>query len=431
MVLGGLILMMLTGLPVAFAFMLVNLVAAVIIVSFGPGLRQLIFSMESSITSFTLVPIPMFILMGEVMFQSGIAIKVLDVLDKWMGRLPGRLSLLAIGAGTLFSTLSGSTLANTAMLGTVLAPDMKKRGYSKALSLGPIMGGGGLAMIIPPSALAVILGSIAQISVAQLLVAGIIPGLILAVTYAIYIIGRCTLQPGNAPSYEVQITSIADKFKGLLKYVIPLGAILFLVLGLIFLGIATPSESAALGALGSIILVTAYGRMGRDVITKSLVSTAQITVMLFMIVVGATLFSQLLAYSGATRGLVQFVLGKSLPTIVVIIFMQLILLFLGTFMEQVCMMMVTLPLYIPIVTALHIDPIWFGLMMLINLEVGLLTPPFGLILFVMKGVASGDVTMGDIYRAAFPFVICDLLVIAMILALPQLATWLPRLMLTN
>lgn len=425
--LAGLGILLASGLPVAFSFLLVNLVGAVVIIGSEAGLRQLIISMQSSITVFTLVPIPMFILMGEILFHSGIAVNVLDVLDKWLGRLPGRLSLLAVGSGTLFSTLSGSTLANTAMLGTMLAPDMKRRGYGKALTLGPIMASGGLAMIIPPSALAVVLASLARMPIGKILIAGFIPGLFLAAFYSIYIIGRALFDPSQAPVYKVEPVPWSTKIVSFAKYVLPLGLILFLVLGFIFLGIATPSESAALGALGSIILAAVYGKLNWEVLKKAFLGTAQITIMIFIIMVGATLFSQLLAFSGASRGLVNFVLGKALAPIVVLIMMQFVLLFLGTFMEQVAIMMVTLPLFVPIMESVGIEPIWFGILMLINLEVGLTTPPFGLILFVMKGVAPKDVTMADIYRAALPFVVCDLLVMILIMIFPTLVTWLPGL----
>ncbi|MFC1902567.1 TRAP transporter large permease subunit [Chloroflexota bacterium] len=200
---GFLIGAMVTGLPVAFCFILLNFIGVYIFWGGEIGLSQLILSIFSSLAKFTLLPVPMFLLMGEVMFHSGMGLNMIDVLDKWLGRLPGRLGLLAVGAATMFSTMSGSTMATTAMLGTLLTPEMEKRGYKKPMSIGPVMGSGGLAMLIPPSGLAVLLAAVAEISIGRLLIAGIIPGLLIAFFYASYVIIRCRFQPSIAPAYEV------------------------------------------------------------------------------------------------------------------------------------------------------------------------------------------------------------------------------------
>ncbi|MBW8036677.1 MAG: TRAP transporter large permease subunit, partial [Planctomycetes bacterium] len=198
---GGLIILMMSGMPVAFCFMLVNIIGVFLLWGGGVGLEQLILSLGDSIAIFTLVPVPLFILMGEVMFQSGIAINMIDALNKWLGRIPGRLSLLAVGAGTVFSTMSGASMASVAVLGSTLVPEMEKRGYKKAMSLGPILGSGGLAIMIPPSVLAVLVGAIGRIPIGKILIAIILPGLLMAALYATYIILRCRLQPSLAPSY--------------------------------------------------------------------------------------------------------------------------------------------------------------------------------------------------------------------------------------
>ena len=254
----GLMFLFLIGMPVAFSFLLVNIIGVYVFWGGEAGFLQLIRSIYRSVSTFSLLPVPLFVLMGEVMFRAGIASKMMDTIDKWLGRVPGRLSMLAIGGGTLFATLSGSAMAGCAMLGSVLVPEMEKRGYQKPMTIGPILGSGGLAIMLPPSALGVLLASLSRISVGGMLVAIIIPGIIMAVLYGAYIVIRCMLQPQLAPGYDFQSTPLKEKILLTCKYVLPLGGIIFLVIGLMFMGIATPTESAALGTVGCFILFFIY-----------------------------------------------------------------------------------------------------------------------------------------------------------------------------
>jgi tripartite ATP-independent transporter DctM subunit len=418
----------LIGVPVAFAFLFINIIGVYIFWGGEAGLSQLIRSIYRSVATFALLPVPLFVLMGEIMFRSGIAPKMMDTLDKWLGRIPGRLSLLAVGGGTVFSTLSGSAMAGCAMLGSVLVPEMEKRGYKKPMSIGPILGSGGLAIMIPPSALGVLLASLSRISVGGMLVAIILPGIMMAVLYAAYIVLRAWLQPELAPSYDVNPTPFSEKIILTCKYVLPLGSIIFLVIGLMFLGIATPTESAALGALGCFVLLFIYKGWDLETMVNAVSHTLKITVMMFMIMTGAMAFSQILAFSGASSGLVQLAGTLDLPPVFILIFMQIILLFMGVFMEPLTIMMVTLPIYMPIVETLGFDPLWFGTIMLINMEMATTTPPFGLVLFVMKGVAPPDTTMADIYKAGLPFLVCDGIAMGLVMVFPWLALYLPSLM---
>jgi tripartite ATP-independent transporter DctM subunit len=425
---SALVILFILGVPVAFAFLFVNVIAVYVFWGGGAGLSQMILSIYESVTIFALLPVPLFVLMGEVMFRSGIAPRMMDVLDKWLGRLPGRLSLLAVGGGTLFAALSGSAMAGAAMLGSVLVPEMEKRGYKKPMSLGPILGSGGLAIMIPPSALGVLLAALGRFSVGRFLIAIIIPGLIMAVLYGTYVIGRCWLQPQLAPSYPVPPTSLLEKIRATLQYVLPLSSIVFLVVGLIFLGIATPTEAAALGALGCLALALIYRGLNWEILKISITGTLQVTIMMLMILTGSTAFAQILAYTGASQGLVEFALSIPLPPICVLIAMQIVLLIMGTFMEPLTIMMVTLPIFMPIVEKLAFNPLWFGAIMLLNMEMATTSPPFGLVLFVMKGVAPPGTTMGDIYRAGLPFLACDAVAMAFMMAFPGLVLWLPGLM---
>jgi len=427
-VFGSLIVLMLSGLPVAFAFLAINIFGAFFFLGGEAGLRQLILNIQDVMTSFSLLPVPLFIFMGEVLFHSGIGFKVIDVFDKWLGRLPGRLSLLTVVSATLFSAMSGSTMATSAMLGTILTPEMERRGYKKVMSLGPVMGCGGLAMLIPPSALAVLLAALSRISVGKLLMAGIMPGILIAILFAMYIIVRCWLQPSVAPAYEVAPTSLSRKLIDIVRYVLPCGFIIFLVIGVIFIGLATPSEAAALGSVGMFLLALAYRQMTWEILKTSVWGTIKTTVFMFMIIMGSMTFSQILAFSGATSGLIEAVVGLGVSPILFLIFVQLVLFFLGCFMDNLSMVMVALPVYLPLLDVMGLNPLWFALIVLVNMETANITPPFGLILFVMKGVAPVDTTMGDIYQAALPFVMCDIVAMIIIILFPQIALWLPGIM---
>jgi tripartite ATP-independent transporter DctM subunit len=422
---GGLFVLMASGMPVAFGFMLLNMIGVIVFWGGEIGLRQLGLSIYASLTNFALLPLPLFVLMGEVMFQSGMGFRMLSTLDKWMGNFPGRVSLLAVGGGVALSMLSGVSMASAAILGSTLVPEMERRGYKKSMSLGPIMASGALATMIPPSGLAVILGALAHISIASLLISGIIPGLLMALLYGTYIVVRCHFQPSIAPSYRVPAVPLSEKVKDTVKYVLPLGSIIFLVTGLILVGVVSPSEAAATGTLGTFVLAACYGNLNWKVVKKALGVTINITIMILMIIAGATAFSQILTFSGATAGLVELVTRLRVTPLLILIAMQIIILALGTSMELVSIMMITLPIFMPIVNAVGFNPVWFGVIMLLNLEMGAASPPFGMMLFVMKGVAPPDTTMGDIYRAVIPFLCIDLIVMSLIVEFPPLALWLP------
>ena len=319
-------------------------------------------------------------------------------------------------------------MANTAMLGSTLCPEMQARGYSRSMSMGPILGAGGIAIMIPPSSLAVILGSLAYIPIGQMLIGGILPGLLMASFYIGYVILRCTLNPAIAPTFVVEPVAFRVKIAAFIKYVLPLGLVVFLVVGLILLGVATPSESAALGVLGTLFLAFIFGGITKKQIINSLLGTCKITVAVFLIIAGAASFSQLLSFTGAGRGLVNFIVGLNVSPMFVLASMMFVLLILGCFMEQVSMMMITIPLFMPLVQQLGFDPLWFGIMMLITLEIAATSPPFGLNLFVMKGVAPEGTSMTEIYQAALPYIGCDIIVLVIVAIFPMMVLYLPNLL---
>jgi tripartite ATP-independent transporter DctM subunit len=424
---GSLFVLFASGLPVAFSFLLMNVVGIYFFWGGELGLRQLILSIYASLANFVLVPVPMFFLMGEIMFQSGIAMDVINVLDKWLGRLPGRLGLLTVASSTVLSALTGVPMASVALLGATLAPEMRKRGYHYSMIIGPIVGSGGIAMLIPPSAIAVLLAGIAEISVSGVLIGGIIPGLILALFYTAYIVIRCWFNPSLAPTYDVTQVRRSEKVKAFLIHILPLTFVVFMVIGVMFLGVATPTEAASSGALGAIILAACHKKLTWDVIKRSLTGTARLTIMVFMIVAGSMAFCQMLAFSQASKGLVLLVNGLQLPPILIVMVMQFILLILGCLMDLFSIMMITVPIFFPIIKDLGLNPLWFGILFLLNMEIAPETPPFGLILFVMKGVLPKDVSMGDIWRATFPFTLLDIVALWLMIIFPAITLWLPSL----
>ena len=303
---GSMVFLLLTNLPIAFAFLVVNMVAAYFFLGGTPGLIAVVTGVFSSITTFTLLPVPFFILMGELIFHSGMGLNAVNVLDKWLGRLRGRLSILAIMMGVIIGALSGSTIATCALLGTILLPDMLKKGYSKNMSLGPLMGVGTVDALIPPNALTVVLASLANIDVGQLLMAGIVPGIVMSGLYLLYVLVWCHIKPEEAPMYDVPHIPLKEKVTATVQYLLPLGLIIFMVLGFIFLGVATPTEAAATGTLGSFILTFIYRRLNLEILKKSVMGTVKITCMIFMIVIVSTTYGQILAFTGAAAGMTEF-----------------------------------------------------------------------------------------------------------------------------
>lgn len=426
--LGLLVLLMLLGAPVAVAFLATNVVGAFIFMGGLAGIDQLARNSISSVITFSLTPIPLFLLMGEVLFQTGLAVKVIDGFDRLIHRVPARLSVVSVVAGTAFSAISGSTIATTAMLGRSLTPVMLKKNYHPSLAMGPIIAIGGVDMLIPPSALIVVFGSLANISITQLLFAGIVPGLILAFAFVAYIIAKAVLQPNSAPKNEDAPLYVGwEKYRPFVVYVLPLMSIFVVVIGAMSTGLATPTEAAALGAAATILLAIAYRSLTWKNLITSLKGTVHVSGIVLFIIVGATAFSQILGFSGATNGLLGRVGEFNLSPSMLLVVMILILLVLGCFVDQISMMLLTLPFFMPLIIIAGVDQVWFGVLFLIAMQLGLMTPPFGLLLFTMKSVLPPSVLMSEVFMAAMPFVLISICMLVAVYFVPGLATWLPTL----
>lgn len=428
LLLGSVVFLMALGMPVALAFLASNVIGVYLFMGGIGGVDQLVANATASITSFILVPVPLFVLMGSLFFHSGLAHRVFDALDLCIGNLKGRLAYLTVLNGTIFATLSGSSMANTAMLGSLMVPEMRRRGYKTSLAVGPILGCGGLAILIPPSTLAVLLASLGRIDVGALLIAGILPGLLLAVFYVLLIKLHLRLDPDAAPAYPVEKVGIATKIRAIAVNVLPMGLVVFAVVGLIILGIATPSEAAAFGVLAVVILASFFRALTVDSLKKAAMDGVRITGMTFLILIGSSTFSQILAFSGATSGFIGAAAGLDLAPTAMLLCMLAVLLVLGMFMDQLSMMLLTLPIFMPIAASYGFDPVWFAVIILLALEISLITPPFGLLLFVMLGAVSKDVQFGAVVTAALPYIASALIVTMMIMIWPELALFLPSLM---
>ena len=425
---SGLGVLLLIGLPVAFAFMLVNLVGVYFLWGGVSGFNQIILSIESSISTFVLVPVPMFVLMGAIMFHSGIARKMIEVLDHWIGFIAGRLAVLAIVTGAVLGALTGVAMGSVAILGSTLVPEMRQRAYAKSMMLGPILASGSLAILIPPSTLAIILASLGGFSVAKILIAIVVPGLLLAVMYASYIVVRCTLNPELAPPYEVPHVPMAQRLRETAIHLLPPVSVIVFVIVSIFFGVATPTEAAALGAFATFVLAGLYGKLNWSVLRSGIGSATSLSIMVLIILTGSAGFSQLLSFSGVTTAITNFATDLPVHPLVLLLLMQLVVIFLGMFLEQTSIILVTVPIFLPIIKAMGWDPIWFGTIMMLNLEMATITPPFGLSLFVMKGIAPPSVTIGDIYKAAVPFIVINLTLMVLMVLFPDIVLWLPSLM---
>jgi len=426
LMLGGSTVLLFLGLPVAFSFLVINLAGAWLFLGGEAGLTQIVRNSVISVASFSLTPIPLFILMGEVLFHTGLAVKVIDGVERLIRQVPGRLAVVAVVAGTVFSAISGSTIATTAMLGSLMLPVMLSRGYHPTMATGPLMAIGAVDMLIPPSALTVLLGSLSGISISKLLIGGVLPGLLLSVAFIIYIVVRVTLNPRLAPASAFTEYHGWEKLRPFLQYVLPLVSIFAIVVASMSAGWATPTESAAIGALFTMILALAYRALSVRNLLQALRGTAAISGMILFIIVGATTFSQILSFSGASNGLVEIIAGLGLPPGAVIMAMMLLLIFLGLFVEQVSMMMITLPIYMPLVQKYGVDPVWFGVMFLICMQLGLLLPPHGLLLMTMKGVSPREVRMSHIFQAVLPYIGMSLLLLVLVFFIPAVAVWLPK-----
>ena len=418
-----LVFMFTLGVPIFVSFLAVNLVGLWLVIG-SRGFGMFTNSIYETVTSNTLTTIALFVLMGEVLFRSGAIDVIFDSLDRLLGAVRGRLYYFVISLSAIFGALSGSALAVTAMLGRSALPTMQERGYDEKMSVGLILGGSCLAPIIPPSLMVIIIGSMVDVSIARLLVAGLVPGLIIVAFFVGYVWIATWKNKALTPEVDGRITKHEMGVGRALLNLVPFSIIIFFVLGLIILGVATPSESAATGVLGSLIVASFYGRLSWSMMKMCVLSAVGISAMIIIILASSKLFGQLLAFAGATSGLVSLVAGLDIDPIWILLLLLLIPFIACMFIDQIAFMMVVIPIYTPLVALYGFEQIWFWTLFLIVISVGSLTPPFGYNLFAIKG-ARPSLSMSTIYRSAWPIVMCFLGALALLIAFPGVVTFLP------
>lgn len=424
-IIGLLLAFFTAGVYIAFAFLAVDIIGMVWFLGGQKGLLLLTNSMYDSVAFIMLTPLPLYLMMAEILFQSGVVNVGLDSLDNLIGKVRARLNILALITGTLFGAISGVGMGTIAMLGRSLLPEMLKRGYDRKLSIGCITSSGVLDALIPPSTLAVLVGTLAGQSVAKMLIGGIVPGVILTIFFIGYIVILVRIKPALAPPAVTRDIKITERAMSLLRLA-PMGFVIFMVLGTMQLGVATPSEAAALGIIGSIAIIPLYRFNPFKAVRNALMPTLETTAMLLLIIAASKAFSQILSITGATQGLAQWAIAGDLSRMTIFWLMQVVVFFLGMFIDSVAIMMICIPVFLPVVNALQFEPVWFWLIFLMNIVTGGLSPPFGMYLFTAKSV-SPDTTMSDIYISSIPFLFLTITLVVLMVFVPPVVTWLPNL----
>ncbi|HEY9037856.1 MAG TPA: TRAP transporter large permease subunit [Roseovarius sp.] len=422
---ASMLLLMALGAPLAWALTICGIGSAYAIYGDG-GLDLLISSTFSAMDNFLLVALPLFIFMGLVLQRSGITDDLFEMIHKLMGRLPGGLGIGTVIICALIAAMAGVSGAATVSLGIIALPAMLNRGYDKRLVTGTIMAGGALGFLIPPSVLMIIYAFLSRDSVGKLFAAGLVPGLMLATIYIFYILIRCRINPTLGPPAEDQFTT-TEKLKSL-RFLIAPGLLIFTVLGCIIGGITSPSEASAIGAFGALLIAAVQRRLSWDTLRYVMLSTTKLMGMLMWITIAAVFFSKIYVGVGAGMVVGELIEDYDLSPNLVILAMLLTYFVLGMFLDDFAIVFITVPLFVPIVRDLGFDTTWFAVLFILSMQSAYLTPPFGYNLFYMRSVAPKDVTIGDIYMSALPFVALQILGLGLVFLFPQIALWLPSML---
>jgi tripartite ATP-independent transporter DctM subunit len=425
---GSLLILLALGFPLTFSLGGIAFLGLGLTMGFRSASLVVVGRFNEYTMSFIYMSIPMFIFMSNMLERSGIAEDLYVMMYRWIGRLKGGLAMGTVVISTIMAAMVGLSSAATVTMGVTALPSMIKRGYSKHIAIGSIAAGGTLGILIPPSIIMITYAMTAQVSVARLWVGGVLPGLLLSAIFLIYIAVRCYLQPFLGPGLPLaERANWRERLVSLLSVILPV-LLVVLVLGSIFFGIATPTEAAAVGAAGSILCAGIYRKLNWKNLSEASFRTLRLTCMIFWILAASISFRSLYSYIGATQFLEELLLVLPFGRWGVMVVIQLTLLFLGCLLDPYGIVMIAVPVFAPVLTSLGFDLLWFGILFVINMEMGYLTPPVGLNLFYMKGVVPEGVTTGDIYRAVAPFVLLQGAGLIVVMLIPQLATWLPGLL---
>ncbi len=426
-IVGSLLILLMTGLPVAFA--LIGLSSLLLLIYLGPTALFIVVSASfKQARTEVFIAIPLFVLMASILQTSGIATALYNTMRMWTGRLKGGLAIATTIISALLAAMSGIGATATVAMGLIALPEMLDKKYNKNMVVGCIAAGGALGPLIPPSNLMIIVGGYASISVGKLFMGGLVPGLICALVYSIYIWVRCTMHPEDGPALpEEEIISFREKLKATPVVIPPMGLII-LVLGGIYGGIFTPTEAAGFGAIGAMIIAALYRKLTIPNLFDGLRISFKVTAMIMWLVIGGGCYSSLITCTG-TAGLVSnFLASMPFGTMGVTLVMLIITLIMGMFIDPVAITMICVPVFLPVIKMLGIDPLWFMLLFSMATVIGYITPPFGLNIFYMKGVTPSDITLMDIYKGVIPFCILQIGVLVLCIIFPSLLTWLPNFM---
>ncbi len=422
------VVILLTGLPLAFATGAVAVFFAVVL--FGwPGLTLIVGRVFTLMGNYVLVSVPLFIFMACVLERAGIAEAIFRAAHVWSGRMPGGLAVAVIISCALMAAMVGVIGAEIVTMGVVALPAMLARGYKKELALGCICAGGGLATLIPPSVVFIMYGLTAGVSIGQLYMAGVIPGLMLAAMYIAYIIVRCQQRPDFAPPASGAELAIPLREKVvLLKELILPGLVAFSVLGSLYLGWATPTEAAGVGVLGAVVAMWWNGKFGWDKLRKAAEDTAKVTVMLYWLFFGSSALIGVYTLAGGTKLIQDALAGLPVGPLGVVILIQIVWIILGCFIDWIGILLLTAPIFVPVVLALGFDPVWMGVLFCMNMQISYISPPFGPAAFYLKGVTPAGITLGDIFGSIWPYMGLQVTALGLVVAFPQIALWLPNTM---
>jgi len=421
---AGVAVLLISGLPIAFTVGGMGILFTILL--WGPEpLFNVVYRIFSAMSMFTLIAIPLFIFIGVMLERSGIADDLYTMFSRWAGHLRGGLAVGTVFICVIFAAMVGLTGPATLTMGLIALPSMLKRGYDKTIPIGSIMAGGALGFLIPPSIMMIIYALFAAVSVGKLFAGGVMPGLLLATLFNGYILIRSQLQPTICPALpKEERATWGEKFVSLRAVILPMLLVLS-IMGAIFTGIATPTEASAIGAFSIIICTAIYRKLTWQALKEALWRTARLSGMVMWIFFGAMTFSAVYIALGAAGLIESMLLGAGLGPWGILIIMQLSLFVLGCLLDDFTILILTIPIYVPITTSLGFDPIWFGVLFFINMQMAYLTPPFGYNLFYMKSVAPPGVTMVDIYKSAWPFVVLQGIGLALCMRFPQIILWLP------
>jgi tripartite ATP-independent transporter DctM subunit len=419
------IVILLLGVPLAFATGAVAVVFAYAL--FGlPGLTLVISRVFTLMGNYVLVSVPLFIFMACILERAGVAEAIFRAVHVWFGRVPGGLAVAVIFSCALMATMVGVIGAEIVTMGVIALPAMLSRGYDKKIALGSICAGGGLATLIPPSVVFILYGLTAGVSIGQLYMAGVVPGLLLAGSYCAYIIVRCWISPALAPPAPAEDRNrpLREKIILLGELALP-GLVALMVLGSLYLGIATPTEAAGVGVVGAILAMIVNGRLSFAAVRKAVEDTTKVTVMLYWLFFGSSALIGVYTLAGGTRLIQDTMTSLPLEPIYIIMMFQAIWIILGCFIDWIGILFLTAPIFVPIAEKLGFDLVWLGVLFCLNMQISYISPPFGPAAFYLKGVTPPGITLAHIFGSVWPYLILQIIVLGLVIAFPQIALWLP------